>query len=174
MNGADLLVLEGKRKVIDLLILLGDLTPTDVEELLPSQQDGLRQLEMAQMVVRDRNQNISLTMRGYAALREEQSRANRVAEVIGKLDTKPKYEFEGVVEGAPVNGRQLVMLNRGGANETSFFSVARLEKIGCSAPGSRVVYRFFETEDGALSVLDPAPQGPSDKANPSETGRLSC
>jgi hypothetical protein len=155
VNGADVTILEAHRGLIDQFLLLGHLKPSEIRDLSPSGLLALEKLEADGMAARDGKRNAFLTMKGLDAWKK-QSSTDRVARVMeSRANLRPLDEFPGVVDAPPANGRQAVRITRNAGEEVRLFSASRLEKIGCSAVGSRVIYRYYETDEGALSVLDP-------------------
>ena len=89
-------------------------------------------------------------------MRIKQNQTDRVKRAI-ELRAEQLLEFPGVVDAEPKNGLQAVRLTRNGVEEVRLFSASRLAKIDRATVGARVIYRYYETDEGALSVLDPAP-----------------
>lgn len=161
VNGADFTVFETSRGLIDQFLLLGHLTPAELRDLSSTDSCALETLEAGGMVGRDKKRNAFLTMKGLDALktstRKQHLTADRVARAVASRDgLTPLEESWGVVQSPPEDGRQAVRMSRNGVEEVRLFAAGRLDRIGRSAVGSRVVYRYYETDEGALSVLDPA------------------
>ena len=160
VNGTDIEKLNGKQYVLDRLILLGDLTPSDVARFSAAHKASLKELVSAQMVTKKGSRGrFFLTMKGFAALRERNLTAQRqliAAEAIALRAPQPKFRYDGVVHDEPCGDRQAVKLEIDGKPSIENFSAARLAKIGRSTPGSAVVYRFYESDEAAVSMIDPA------------------
>lgn len=97
-----------------------------------------------------------LTPKGYEAIRKRNETSLKKSSLRSLIThLKPKFEYQGEV--ARIFGDQVeVNLIFEEAPEVWFFPYSHLQSIGKTSVGDKVIYRYYEDHDGAVSVLDPA------------------